>query len=208
MKRDNVETTNQRVMTDYQSAENYIMEILKQKLPDSLRYHSYFHVMDVLSAAIIIAEDEKVNGDDLKLLRIAVLFHDSGFMNTTQNHEAEGCRIVSEVLPQFCFSAIQIEQICGMIMATKIPQSPKTQLEKIICDADLDYLGRDDFYAIGLKLFEEMKIYHRIKDEKHWNIIQMNFLKSHIYHTKWAHKFRDLRKQEHLNEIIKLVESY
>ena len=33
--------------------------------------------------------------------------------------------------------------------ATKIPQTPLTKLEEIICDADLDYLGREDFFEIS-----------------------------------------------------------
>jgi len=195
-------------MCDYTGAEKFISESLKQKLPATLSYHSYFHVMDVLKAAMTIAENEKINGEDLKLLRIAVLFHDSGFMNTTVNHEAEGCKIARSILPQYGFSPEQIEIICELILATKIPQMPKNHLGKIICDADLDYLGRDDFYAIGRKLFEEMKTLQRVKDEKQWNFIQMDFLKSHYYHTTWSHKHRSLRKQEHLNEIIRLVESY
>ncbi|MEO8146631.1 MAG: HD domain-containing protein [Bacteroidia bacterium] len=195
-------------MSDYEGVEKFITETLKEKLPKNLSYHSFYHVMDVLNAALRIAENEKINGEDLKILRIGVLFHDSGFINTTINHEIEGCEIARHELPEYGFSLGQIERVCGMILATKIPQSPKNQLEKIICDADLDYLGRDDFYAVGNKLYEEMKSYDKVKDEKHWNMIQRDFLKVHYYHTDWSHKHRALRKQEHLNEIIRLVESY
>ena len=63
-----------------------------------------------------------------------------------------------------------------MIMATKIPQSPRNGLEEIICDADLDYLGRDDFYEIGATLFEELKAYNVLQNEREWNRIQVKFL--------------------------------
>lgn len=207
MKRGLFEVT-QTPMTDYQGLEQYIIDQLKKRLPAVLTYHSYNHVMDVLDAAMRIAAFEKINGEDLKLLRIGALFHDSGFMNTTVNHEEEGCRIVKDKLPEFGFNEEQIEKVCGMILSTKIPQSPKNRLEEILCDADLDYLGRDDFYSIGHQLFSEMKIYHNVKTELEWNKIQLNFLKSHAYHTSWSFKFREERKQEHLNEIIKLVENY
>jgi uncharacterized protein len=196
------------IMCDYEGAEKYIIETLKQKLPSDLSYHSFNHVADVLNAALQIAENENVNGEDLKILRIGVLFHDSGFINTTINHEAEGCNIASKVLPGFGFSDKQIDKICGMILATKIPQTPKNKLEKIICDADLDYLGRDDFYSIGNTLFEELKTYKKVANEQQWNMIQLNFLKSHSYHTIWSFKYRDLKKREHLDEIVKLVKSY
>ena len=95
-----------------------------------------------------------------------------------------------------------------MITATKIPQSPKTQLERIICDADLDYLGRDDFKDIAKTLFDELKVYMNVKDEKVWNGIQLTFLKNHQYHTEYCRKRREAKKQKHLKEIIKLVEGY
>jgi hypothetical protein len=68
-------------------------------------------------------------------------------------------------------------------MATKIPQNPKNKLEYIIADADLEYLGTDDFERIGRTLFEEIKLYLGVESERQWNIIQMNFLKSHTYYT-------------------------
>ena len=88
-----------------------------------------------------------------------------------------------------------------MILATKIPQSPMTLLEKILCDADLDYLGRDDFYQIGNKLHEEMRNGGLIETEREWNLIQKTFLESHRYHTKFARANRENKKGQHLQEI-------
>jgi hypothetical protein len=87
-------------------------------------------------------------------------------------------------------------------MATKIPQTPQTPLEKILCDADLDYLGRDDFYSIGSKLFEEMKTRGFVESEREWNLIQKTFLESHRYHTGFSRSNREAKKQQHLQEII------
>jgi hypothetical protein len=89
-----------------------------------------------------------------------------------------------------------------MIMATKVPQTPHTLLEKIICDADLDYLGRDDFYAVGSRLFDEMKVRGFVESEREWNLIQKTFLETHRYHTKYARQHRESKKQEYLQEII------
>ena len=89
-----------------------------------------------------------------------------------------------------------------MIMATKIPQTPQTPLEKILCDADLDYLGREDFYSIGLRLFEEMKTRGFVESEREWNLIQKTFLESHRYHTAYSRANREGRKQQHLQEIL------
>jgi hypothetical protein len=81
-----------------------------------------------------------------------------------------------ENLPSFGYSEADITTICGMIMATRIPQSPANLLESILCDADLDYLGRDDFKKIGQTLFEEFTEYSILHDEQAWNRLQVSFL--------------------------------
>ncbi|MGH2565985.1 MAG: HD domain-containing protein, partial [Ginsengibacter sp.] len=163
--------------------------------------------LDVLGAALKIAEAEKLSEHEIKLLRIAALFHDAGFTRVYKNHEEKGCQMVKDILPSFGYAEEEITIICGMIMATKIPQSPKTKLEKIICDADLDYLGRNDFHRISNTLFEEMKIYVHVHDEKQWNIIQKNFLEKHHYYTQYGIINREPKKQKHLKKIEKLISS-
>jgi uncharacterized protein len=139
------------------------------------------------------------------MLRNAALYHDSGFLDKYQLHEEAGCDIVRDALPNFGYSADQIETICGMIMATKIPQSPRTHLEQIICDADLDYLGRSDFEPIAQTLFEELKVRFMVQDIQKWNEIQVKFLTSHHYWTKSAIERRASAKQKHLEHLIELV---
>ena len=86
-------------------------------------------------------------------------------------------------------------------MATRLPQSPVTQLEKILCDADLDYLGREDFYEVGGKLFEEFKSQGIVETEREWNLVQKTFLQSHRFHTHYSQTHREPSKQKRLHEI-------
>ena len=127
---------------------------------------------------------KSVEGDDLTLLLTAVLFHDSGFLKQQKEHERVGCDIAREYLPEYDYSPEQVEMICGMIMATKIPQTPHNKLEQIICDADLDYLGRDDFFTIGNKLYDELCMYGIISTELEWNKLQVRFpRKASLFHA-------------------------
>ncbi len=194
-------------MDNYLPEEKFILQKLENELSGNLTYHGLHHTLDVLNAALKIAEDEKISKAEIKLLRIAVFFHDAGFTHVYKNHEEKGCELAKEILPSFGYSSEEISIICGMIMATKIPQNPKTQLEKIICDADLDYLGRNDFNRIGNTLFEEMKIYAHLHDEKQWNQIQKNFLEKHHYYTRYGIAKREPQKQMHLEKIKKLLSS-
>lgn len=188
---------------DHPGAEKFILARLKKELPSTLSYHGAHHTDDVMNAAMQIAETEKLNPEEINLLRVAVAFHDAGFIYVYKDHEDRGCEMAREILPSFGFSEKQIEIICGMIMATKIPQKPRNKLEEIISDADLDYLGRNDVYPIAQTLFEELKIHADLRDERKWNEIQIGFLKDHDYYTGYSNRVRKAGKQKYLQELIK-----
>ena len=189
----------------FEAVKKFISNKLKKELPVNLFYHSVGHINDVYSAAENLAQLENVDGENLKLLLTAVLFHDSGFTVQPKNHEEISCEIAKKHLPDFGYTAAQIKIICGLIMATKMPQNPLNHLEQIICDADLDYLGRDDFYKIGNKLYTELGIYGMIQTELEWNKLQVRFLESHHYFTDSAKKLRQACKDAHLKTIKDLV---
>jgi predicted metal-dependent HD superfamily phosphohydrolase len=192
-------------MPDFPGAEQFIFEKISRELPSNLSYHGVHHTLDVLAAAMRIAAAVGLDEEEVKLLRVAVYFHDAGFISTYKGHEEVGCQMAKQVLPSFGFDDQMIEQICGMIMATRLPQQPKTVAEQVIADADLDYLGRDDFYPIGETLFHEFRIYLGVSDEQEWNRIQINFLRSHSYHTQYVQELRSTAKAERLKELEALV---
>ncbi|GAA4448862.1 hypothetical protein GCM10023189_07380 [Nibrella saemangeumensis] len=188
------------------TAEAYILKTLEQNLSGTLYYHGIHHVRDVVDVAMKLAEAEGVTDEEaLALLRTAALYHDAGFLDTYQGHEEEGCRLVRQLLPEFGYTTGQIDQICGMIMATRVPQCPQTHLEQIICDADLDYLGRNDFEPIARSLFDELRARNMVADEDTWNQIQVRFLNSHRYWTPTAIAWRQAGKQAHLDKLRTLV---
>jgi predicted metal-dependent HD superfamily phosphohydrolase len=190
----------------FDKAKETIVHHLEQNLPSDLFYHGIHHTFDVFDAALVIAENEKIDSaDDLTLLKTAALFHDSGFTIDASKHEECGCDLAREILPACDYSDSQIDQICGMIMATKIPQQPLNLLERIICDADLDYLGRDDFFKIGDTLYQELTAYDKIKDVTQWNQLQISFLSNHQYHTEFSRGNREIKKQENLQAVTKIA---
>lgn len=192
----------------FQEAQDYALARLEKDLPDTVYYHCYEHTVDVMEAAERLGRYESLPETDLQLLKTAAAFHDIGFVNVYQNHEENGCVIVREVLPGLGFEAEQVEQVCAMIMATKVPQEPQDRLGQLICDADLDYLGRDDFYKIGNRLFKELKGKGILETEEAWNRLQVKFLSVHQYFTEFSKQNREPKKQAYLHELKELVESY
>jgi exopolyphosphatase/pppGpp-phosphohydrolase len=191
-----------QTVPDFELAETFMLQTLQQELSSSLSYHGYHHTLDVMQAAQIIAEEEHLTREETGLLRVAVAFHDAGFIHTYRNHELRGCELAREFLPAFGFTKTQIDSICSMIMSTKIPQTPKTKLEYIICDADLDYLGREDVLPIADTLYKELNLHFQPIDEKAWDEIQIAFLKAHRYNTAYAIKNRKQNKLNYLESLI------
>jgi uncharacterized protein len=178
-----------------------VLEMLKEKLPSHLYYHNYEHTMDVLEAAERIAVAENVAYGDMQLVKTAAAFHDAGFIFSRENHEQKSCSIAKELLSSNGINNGDIEKICDLILATKFPHHPKDKLGEIICDADLDYLGRDDYFSISKKLYKEFLDAGIVKNENDWNRLQVKFLETHHYFTKTSINTRKSKKDEHLRKI-------
>lgn len=186
----------------YNSIHSHIIAKLQNGLSPRYTYHSLAHTLDVLKEVQEIAAREGITDEQkLFLLKIAALYHDTGFLFVYTGHEEKGCELGKKELPALGLTSPQIKKICGMIMATKIPQSPKNKLEQIICDADLDYLGRDDFEPISNSLYKEFLDFGFVKNYDDWMQKQIGFLELHRYFTKSSQQLRQPKKT---NQLLKL----
>jgi hypothetical protein len=190
----------------YQSVIEEVRKNVCEKLKGldpHLTYHDLKHTLDVVKQSKRIALEEGIDNErDLLLLEVAAFYHDTGFLRTYANHEEAGCKLFLEDAANYQFTEEDTQTVVGLIMATKIPQSPKTGLEKIICDADLDYLGRDDFFEIGDTLRKEFLHFHIVATDKEWEALQLKFLTAHKYFTNDSKKRREPHKQLHLQKLL------
>ena len=190
---------------DFNAASGYIIHRLRQELNPSLCYHSAEHTLDVLEATRKLCDLEKIELRARSILETAALFHDSGMIVQYKDHETASVILARQELPGFGYSEQEIEEIAGLIMVTRLPQRPYSHSEQIICDADLDYLGRDDFFINSFKLQLEW----RTNGIRHttlpgWIEIQIKFLSEHQYFTNSAIVLRQEKKLNHLEEIKSL----
>lgn len=178
---------------------------MQAELPKGLHYHSVEHTIDVIEAAIELAKFEELEDHELNLLVVSAIFHDFGFIISMQDHEKHSCTLADQYLPEYNFSKEEIDQVKQAIMATKIPQSPTNRIGELLCDADLDYLGRADFSEIAQRLYIEINETVRPIELNEWNKIQIGFIENHHYFTQTNQKRREQTKQQHLQHLKTLI---
>jgi ligand-binding sensor domain-containing protein/class 3 adenylate cyclase/HD superfamily phosphodiesterase len=193
---------------DYRGAESHLLNKLKDHMPKDLYYHGVHHTIDVCNAAESIALEEGISGNDMFILKAAALYHDSGYLEKYQDNEHIGVEMAKADLPQFGFSEEHIARIEALIYITFVKNEPVTKLEKIIRDADLDYLGRDDFHNISNSLKRELIDRQLIADDKEWDEMQVDFLEKHEYHTATSRKRRSAKKLKNLEEVKNRLLTY
>ena len=185
--------------------EEIIQERLKNELPSRMYYHNSEHTTEVILQIEILGRGENVSEEELLILKTAALMHDVGFLVSYYDHEGKSIEMTKEILPFFQYTSYQIDKIVQLIEVTRADSKPANQLEYIMKDADLDYLGRSDFVTISERLFKEVIEYDREITRFEWLKRQYDFLLKHRFYTASAKKMRQTHKDKHLEQIKRNV---
>lgn len=192
-------------LIQFHDLQEVVLDILEKDLPSDLYYHNLKHTVDVVTEVELIGWAEGISDEDILILKTAALFHDIGHTISYDDHEYYGTEVARQILPKFNYAQEEIDKICQIIQSTKLPPQPKNILEEIICDADLDYLGRIDFIPVSNTLFEELHVRNKINSMNDWNKMQIKFISSHQYFTQTARKLREVNKQIQIERIKSLL---
>lgn len=174
---------------------------IKTKLENapSLRqffYHGWMHTKSCYDAVCYLAASEDIMDDDVRLLKIASLYHDTGYIfGDEEYHEYKSAVIAREELHSFGFSEYEIDVICRLIISTISGKEPLDILEKIMRDADLEYLGRDYYPYVSELLRRERSILHSV-----WKKEQITFLERHKFASS-AQKFFNHQKEINIRRL-------
>lgn len=187
---------------DFARAQTYALARLARELSPLLCYHSLAHTRDdVLPASRRLAALAGLTGEPLLLLETAALYHDLGFVVQREDHEAAGIALLAGLLPGFGYTPAHIAAISEMIQATRLPQSPRSPLAEILTDADLDVLGREDYWTRNDDLRAEWAAFGTVSTDVDWYQGQVTFLSEHRYFTPMARRLRDATKQANLDQL-------
>lgn len=186
------------------SVESFIFDLFKEKATGDHVYHDMAHTVSVVKFVSKIGKAENVSDNELEVLKIAAWFHDVGYFYDPENHEVKSCEVAENYLREHDYPNENIELIKSCILATKMPHSPKGDLEEILCDADLHHLGT--------KEFEDRNELFRIEMEKttgakfkelEWLQNNIDFLTEHKFYTRFAYDNFEQQKTENLLRLQK-----
>ena len=180
----------------------FVEDMLKTKLSPFYYYHNVHHTLYVYDKVIEIGQQENCSEKEIALLKAAALWHDTGFINSYANHEKESCILAQRYLPEFGYPPADINTICRMIMATRMPQSPQNKAETILADADLEYLGSAGVEEKAEDLYKELQHLNPSLTKAQWLKTQISFLQAHRYFTRFCKENRQPAKQVYLNKLV------
>ncbi len=183
----------------------YIQSYYKKYNPSNHIYHNMDHIQNVVKYATEIGKACQLSRSQLQVLKIAAWFHDIGHITIWEGHEERSAKIAKEYLTKISYPINKIDMVCKLILATKLHHPPQNLLEEIIKDADLNYLGSDNFINRSELLKSEIEARENRKiNYLNWLKINIEFLTVHRFFTDYAIKNFDKIKSENLIKLKKL----
>lgn len=173
-----------------------------------LPYHNSDHGLNVWRVARNYGVAEGISYNDQLALEFGALNHDLIYIIGAKDNEEQSAKLNAERLYGLEVPYDIITKSSGLILATKIPTNPKTLLEKIICDADVDNLGREDFMDKNKLIRQEFLLGGNKFTDLEWYENSLNFLENHEYYTEIAQKKRQRGKEKNVEQLRRLVRFY
>ena len=192
---------------DFEGVKGFVLAKLGRELDPAFYYHNLDHTVDVIRAARALNTMENTDPRSRLIIETAALFHDSGILNRYEGHEEESAKIARDVLPGYGYPEDEINEIANLILVTKEPDKAKTKEEMILCDADMDVLGREDFFISSFRLQLEWCVKGILTTTlREWFLLQVKFLEEHRFFTGSSRRLRQEQKLKNLAAIKELLE--
>ncbi|PTT10262.1 phosphohydrolase [Flavobacterium sp. HMWF030] len=190
-----------------EQSEDFVSNLLKDKLSNLYSYHNFNHTLTVVNAVKELCKKEEVNDDEKEMLLIAAWFHDTGYITGYENHEKESVKIATAFLKEKEQSDEFIAKVSNLIMATVKEYIPKTHLEKIIKDADFAHLMGAEYATTCELLRIELKNTWNLNfSNEEWAKENLNFLlNKHRFYTDYAQRKWQPLKEKNLLLVQKKI---
>ncbi|MEY4903617.1 MAG: hypothetical protein RLZZ292_1432 [Bacteroidota bacterium] len=184
--------------------QEHVTIFFKEHISAEYVFHDVTHTQQVVESTQEIGKGLNMSIDEMEILQIAAWFHDMGYSQGADGHEARSSDYAGHFLTQQHYEEGKIKQVQECILATKMPHNPKTILQKILCDADMSHLGKKSYWDRSDRLRQELLITRSmVMNENEWIDFELNFMLNQRYHTPVAQALYNKRKAKHIKQLRK-----
>jgi predicted metal-dependent HD superfamily phosphohydrolase len=163
-------------------AQAYITDLFSRELPPKLTYHTLGHTEVVVKECRALAPAAGLSAADTEALLLAAWFHDAGYIDVYDGHEFRSMERAAAWLAEHNAPKSLIDLVQGLIKSTHRDSPPETELQKILVDADMSNLARDDFRSRAELLRTEWEVVlNKPYTTPEWTELQLNFMMAHKY---------------------------
>jgi uncharacterized protein len=193
--------------------DRYVRLLFRDELPEGFKYHNADHTLHptkgVVASANRIAISENISEHDRELLITAAYLHDTGYIREYKKNEPIAARMAGRILSLIGYKPDEVVKIQKMILSTDLESEPESHVEKILCDADLDHFGREDFIKLDGRFREELREKGmNVNDDVKWYKDTLELLKKHQFYTESQKTLRGKGKQKNIKRLIKKMEYF
>jgi hypothetical protein len=179
----------------------YVTTFITSTANANLVYHNKMHIEDVVSAATKIAHHYHLSENDFFTIIAAVRFNNLGFYLDYAFHQGKAAEEASAFFEKKGVDQITVNAITECILST-YSMYPQTLLQKIVCDAEMFYLGTTNFRKQN-KL--QRKEYRAMNDaeisKEEWRLKTIKMISSHNFQTGYCQLLLNTKKEEILRKL-------
>ncbi len=187
-----------------QLAKDYASKIIDEKLSAEYAYHNLEHTLEVLENVIEIGENSGLTAEELELVELAAIFHDTGWIENSNNHEENSVQIAKKFLKSCLYNPEKIEKVSELILVTNLNNDTKYLLQTVLRDADILHIGKKGFYSRSQTLKSEIEFLETKKiEELNWIECTIDFLDKTEFTTEYAIKNYNKRRLKNINKLQK-----
>lgn len=181
--------------------EEFIFQKLETELSKNLYFHNLDYTRHLYDYAGLLAKAENFDFEETLLIRTSALMLNTGFTSGFENQENRSATFAREILPDYNYSEKQINQVCNLILSTKWPPEPKNNLEKVLIDAKMEFIGRADYIRLYKLIFLEQNQYLKSITVNEFKKKQIDIISRYEYFTESARRLREVSREEQISEI-------
>ncbi|MFD2827404.1 Pycsar system effector family protein [Leeuwenhoekiella polynyae] len=197
--------TAEKIKDTFSKADQFVLELFKEKLPNSYLYHNYNHTVRVVKSTKEIAENSQINVKQKDALILAAWMHDTGYTKTRDGHEEASIEIAKNYMEKENVDAETQQLVVELIASTKMGEEPQNELERILKDADNSHFAKEYYAQTSEFLRQELLLTETKKfTPAEWREenIQM-FTHKHKFYTDYAARNWKNQKDENLISLLK-----